>query len=196
MFELILFDNGLEVAVDGMFRSGFYSTDEIVRFFSEIAEDDPDAGLNPETIEEDVRRILATAADELAIESANWPEKTDNDRLSEAFRRLNECGIRALENYGGTASDCGELYSEIRGDARWRGYCFYHGQDLTSAVLGGELMLRYSAAVDQPSDDDNRPIGETIVEVLRASGLQPEWDGNPRKVVSVQLEWRRRPDSR
>lgn len=44
MFETVLFDDGLEQAVDAMVRSRFYSHDQIVAFFSEIAEDDPGPG--------------------------------------------------------------------------------------------------------------------------------------------------------
>ncbi|NLS93927.1 MAG: hypothetical protein GXX96_17330 [Planctomycetaceae bacterium] len=193
MFELVLFDNGLEEAVTAMVRSGFYSANEIVEFFREIATDDPDAGLDPDTVDEDVHRIVVAATSLLLEASANWPEKTDNDRLAEAFQHLNECGIRAVQNYGFEASDCLELYREIRGDAEWRGYCFYHNQDLARAVLGGGLAVRFSAAVDRPTDDENRAIGAAIVDILRTHGLQPEWDGDPRRVISLPFEWQRRP---
>ena len=116
---------------------------------------------------------------------------TDNARLTQTFENLNGSGIRALENYGYEASDCSELYREIRGQAQWRGYCFYHIQDLIGAVLGGGLAVRYSAAIDQPSDDDNRIIGEEIVAALRRHGLAPEWDGDPSNVIYLPIEWQR-----
>jgi hypothetical protein len=195
MFELVLFDDGLERAVTAMVRSGFYSTNEIIEFFSEIASDDPDAGLNPDTVDEDVRQIATIAMAALERAVPGWPEKTDNDKLTLAFQRLNEAGIRAVENYGYEASDCGELYSEIRGVQQWWGYCFYHNQDLVRAVLGGPLGIRFSAAVNQPTDDDNRGVGKTVVDVMRAEGLQAEWNGDPHRVISVTLEWQRRPDA-
>lgn len=195
MFELVLFDDGLERAVTAMVRSGFYSTNEIIEFFSEIASDDPDAGLNPDTVGEEVRQIATKAMTALVKEEPDWPEKTDNDKLTIAFQRLNEAGIRALENYGYEASDCGELYSEIRDDPQWRGYCFYHNQDLVRAVLGGPLGIRFSAAVDQPTDDDNRGVGKTVVDAMRAEGLQTEWNGDPHRVISVTIEWQRRLDA-
>jgi hypothetical protein len=195
MFELVLFDNGLEQAVTAMVRSGFYSADEIVKFFQEIAEDDPGAGLNPETVFADVARILSKVTHELAENSNNWPEQTDNDRLTKAFKDLNESGIRAVENYGFEASDSGELYREIRDNAKWKGYCFYHNQDLVRAIIGRNLFLRFSAAADQPTNDDNRAIGKIVVGALRAHGLHPEWDGDPCKAILIQLEWQRRPDT-
>jgi hypothetical protein len=195
MFETVLFDEGLEQAVHAMARSAFYSQAEIMQFFREIAHDDPDAGLDPKTVDEDVSRILAVATDELARNAAGWAEKTDNDKLAEAFQHLNQTGIRALENYGYEKSDCVELYAEIRGDPQWRGYCFYHNQDLVAAVLGGRLAIRFSAALDQPTDDANRAVGTAIVDVLCAHGLQPEWNGDPGMVISLPLEWRRRPNT-
>ena len=97
MFELVLFEEGLEQAVTAMFRSRFYSREEILDFFREVADDDPDAGLNPATIDEEVRNVLVEASRTLVEESALWPAKTDNDRLTAAFQSLNESGIRAVE---------------------------------------------------------------------------------------------------
>lgn len=192
MFELVLFDAGLEQAVRTMFRSRFYSNDEIVAFFQQIANDDPDAGLDAATVDHEVRYVLELAASELAKASVHWPAKTDNDRLTDAFRRLNVSGIRARENYGYEASDCSELYREIRGQKGWRGYCFYHNQDLIRAVRDGGLSIRFSAAVDQPTDDDNRVIGKAVFDELRNQGLEPTWSGDPRKVIQLPIEWRRR----
>lgn len=193
MFELVLFDSGLGQAVTAMVRSGFYSSEDILDFFRGIAHDDPDAGLSPDTVDDDVRKAITAAVHVLSEDAETWPEKTDNDRLQEAFQHLNNAGIRAVENHGYEASDCGELYREIQGDPQWRGYCFYHKQDLVRAVLDGDLALRFSAAIDKPTDEDNRGIGRTIVDALHAYGLQPEWDGDPRKIILVRLKWQRRP---
>lgn len=193
MFELVLFDQGLEQAVTTMVRSGFYSTDDIIKFFHEIATDDPDAGLNPVTVDDEVLRIANAALAALAKQATAWPEKTDNDKLALAFQRLNEAGVRAVENFGCEASDCGELYSEIRGTPQWQGYCFYHAQDLIRAVLGDHLNIRYSAAKDQPTDDENRRIGKIVDNVLRAEGLETDWAEDPCGTISVKLDWQRRP---
>lgn len=192
MFEIVLFDEGLEQAVVAMLRSRFYSSKEISNFFRQIAKDDPDSGLDAATVDQEVREIVDRAERELAKESKRWPKKTDNDRLIEAFEALNRSGIRAIENYGFEASDCVELYREIRGKSKWRGYCFYHNQDLIRAVLGGELAIRFSAAVDQPTDVDDRNIGEAVVEGLRSCGLKPVWNGDPRQVIELPIEWQRR----
>ena len=194
MFEFILHDNGIEQAVAAMVKSCFYSMNEIVDFFHEIAIDDPDSGLNPDTIDENVRNLFAASANALFRDAAGWTEMTDNDKLTAAFQELNEAGIRAEENYGYEASDCGELYREIRGDKKWRGYCFYHNQDLVRAVLDGNLMLRFSASVDKPTDEDNCQIANIIVDALRKKGLNPDWNGDPNRTISISLIWQRRPD--
>ena len=193
MFEFVLFESGLERAVTAMVRSGFYSASDVAAFFREIAIDDPDAGLDPNTVDGEVRQITAVATDALATDAAGWPEKTDNDKLTAAFQRLNETGIRAVENYGYEASDCGELYREIRGDPQWRGYCFYHSQDLVRAVLYDDLGIRFSAAVDEPTDDDNRDVGRAVVEAMSEEGLQPDWASDPHRAISLVLQWQRRP---
>ncbi len=70
MFELVPFDHGLAQAVAAMLRSGFYSTDDIAEFFHEIATDDPDAELSPDTVDEDVHKIATTAMAALTREAA------------------------------------------------------------------------------------------------------------------------------
>lgn len=192
MFEFVLFDHGLERAVTAMVRSGFYSIDDVVEFFRQIATDDPDAGLKPETVDEDVKRLFRAAKDALTADAAHWPEMTDNDKLTAAFDELTKSGIRAEENYGYEASDCGELYREIRGDTKWKGYCFYHNQDLVRAVLDGVLMIRFCAAVDKPTDEENRQIGNTVANTLRTNGLTPGWNGDPGNTISLLLKWQRR----
>lgn len=135
---------------------------------------------------------IRKAEADLATREAAWPAQTDNDKLTAAFGKLNEAGIYAVEHFGAMASDAGELYGQIRGDGRWRGYCFYHSQDLVRAVTGGTLMLRYSAAADQPTDDQNRAIGQAVMEALQQLGLKPKWNGDPNTTISLPLTWQRR----
>ncbi|QDU54551.1 DUF6891 domain-containing protein [Aeoliella mucimassa] len=193
MFELVLYDEGLEQAVSAMFRSGFYSGKEIHDFFHEIASDEPDSGLNPDTVEAEISEILQTAKKELEEATATWPATTDNDRLTAAFEQLNETGIRAVENYGYMASDGTGLYNEIKGISRWRGYCFYQSQDLVQALLNGKLSIRYDTMANWwRTDRKTMMIGKAVTEALRDHGLEPDWSGDPAKVIELPIEWRRR----
>jgi hypothetical protein len=190
MFEEILFNKGLSEAVHAMLRSGFYRLDEIEEFFYDIAEDDPESGLNPSTVTKEVKGFHAIHLESLLDESRTWERPTDNEKLEAAFDDLNKHGIRSIQNYRFEASDCGELYAEIRGDAQWSGYCFYHNQDLVRAVCHGDLMIRFSESKDNPTEEGNKRIAKEIIRTMNTHGLSPEWDGDPERTIGLTLSWK------
>ncbi|GAA2630188.1 DUF6891 domain-containing protein [Paractinoplanes durhamensis] len=115
---------------------------------------------------------------------ATWPERTDSDRLTAAFRALDESRIVAREDFA-CCQNCGvtAIRDEVLAGSRARGYVFYHEQDAERAVLGGGLWLAFGPSAQ---------IGEEIVAALRAEGLHVEWDGSPQQRIDVRLRWARR----
>jgi hypothetical protein len=118
-----------------------------------------------------------------------WPERTDSDKLTDAFRALDAAGIVAREDFT-CCQTCGlnDIDDEVVDPASTRGYVFYHGQDAQSAADGGGLWLAYGLLEEEPTPE----IGEEIASALRAEGLEVDWDGSPEERIHVPMRWARR----
>jgi hypothetical protein len=102
----------------------------------------------PEVVEPLAWRLVDTElAAHLAVQ-AGWPQVTDSDRLSAAFRDLDSGGIVAREDVA-CCQSCGhaEIGDELRDGDTADGYVFYHRQDAQRAVEAGELYSRGPAAM-------------------------------------------------
>ncbi|GAA3232447.1 hypothetical protein GCM10010532_068560 [Dactylosporangium siamense] len=121
---------------------------------------------------------------------ATWPERTDSDRLTDAFRALDAAGIVAREDFA-CCQNCGvsEIGAEATEAAPARGYVFYHLQDAERAAEGGSLWLAYG--LFDPSGDQ-AAAGAEVVAAVRAQGLHVDWDGSAGQRIHVRLKWARR----
>lgn len=123
-----------------------------------------------------------------------WPKQTDPDRLDTAFVRLERAGVLALANCGYTTSEAhDDAWSIIDAAApgTYRGFCFYHGQDVERVVAGGPLWLGFDALDNRP--EAKREIGREVVAAAEAEGLHTSWDENPEQRIGVEgLDWKRR----
>ena len=138
--------------------------------------------LDKDANESFLRAAVRPEFDKKAAAEASWPDRTDCDRLDEAFADLNARGIIALQNAGNTMSDGISDVSEVlhkRGKKGIVGYCFYHGQDLERAVAGQGLMLAFGDL----DDDKTRKaeIGRCVKEVLESHGFTVQWNSDPEK---------------
>lgn len=143
--------------------------------------------------------IVAIAAEVAAIELAahcaaqeTWPEVTDSDRLTAAFRELDESGIVARECFK-CCQSCGlrDIGGEVKGSPAARGYVFYHQQDAEACaggVGGKDLYLAYGHFGRPPTAE----IGTEVTDVLRRHGLTVQWNGSTSQRIEVRLEWHRR----
>jgi hypothetical protein len=120
-------------------------------------------------------------------EQAGWPERTDSDRLTDAFRVLDAAGIVAREDFA-CCQNCGttEIGAEVVDTAR--GYVFYHGQDADRAVDGDGVWLAFGLFDSPPSAE----IGAEIAAALSAEGLTVNWDHSPGQRIHVPMRWGRR----
>lgn len=166
--------------------SGFYTLEEVREMVDDLLEDGVDTAM--------VRGSIDNEFGEKAAAELTWPRRTDCDRLDEAFSRLEESGIVALQNAGYTMSDglsdVGEALNErVKSDVR--GYCFYHEQDLERAVRGEGLMLAFGDLDDDP--EKKVELGRAVQRELERVGLEPEWTGNPETRINVpNFDWKRR----
>ena len=134
-------------------------------------------------------RLAEPAFAEHLAAQATWPERTDSDRLSNAFRNLDASGIVAREDFT-CCQNCGttEIGGEVVDVEACRGYVFYHGQDADRAVAGGGIWLSYGLFERETTPE----IGEEVCAALRAEGFEVDWDGSPDKRIRVPLDWARR----
>jgi hypothetical protein len=121
---------------------------------------------------------------------AGWPERTDSDRLTDAFRALDLAGIVAREDFA-CCQSCGstEIGDEVGDGQPVRGYVFYHGQDAVGAARGGDLWLAYGSFDERIGA---ARIGDEIVAALRGAGLEVDWSGDENQRIVVRLRWRKR----
>ncbi|MFD6949312.1 hypothetical protein A6A08_12830 [Nocardiopsis sp. TSRI0078] len=124
-----------------------------------------------------------------------WPSRTDGERLTRAFRALDESGVIAREDFtccdgcarGALNGELAARNSDPGGQAA-RGYAFYHAQDSAHAAAGSPLTIRFEAT--HPLR--RAAVGEETAEALRAHGLTVDWDGDPDRGLRVPMDWSRR----
>ena len=170
-------------------RYGFYSLEHIHKLVLDQVRDD--GGLDSGW----VWRIIFQEHKILLEEQSEWPVVTDCDRLDDAFDELNLNGIIALHMAGFDQSmgqqDVDEIV-EAEGGAKGgcMGYCFYHEQDLLSALENNGMYLAYGAL---GGEMDTTQIGQCIVRVLKKYKIRTEWSRQAEaRIFMPDFEWQRR----
>jgi hypothetical protein len=135
-------------------------------------------------------RIIVAAWKAREAEQATWPERTDPDRLAEAFAAVEAHGIVARADFTCCGS-CGhaEIANEMGPESL--GYVFFHHQSTDAVVAQGRLWLQYGAS--GPQRDQDAVIGHRIVDALTGAGLPVEWNGDGRSAIVVgPIIWQKR----
>jgi hypothetical protein len=171
-------------------RGGFATPEEILDRGCDYFIDQADL----DTLEPYLQQLIDEELRAHRDAQAEWPEITDCDLLDMAFGVLDRRGIVARQNFS-CCQNCGhaEIGGEIEQAQKERsvkGYVFYHQQDTESAAETGALYLAYGAL--EKGRTALVEVGEHIVSILQAEGLQVEWDRDPRKRIRVDLDWKRR----
>ncbi|MBE1492320.1 DUF6891 domain-containing protein [Plantactinospora soyae] len=142
-----------------------------------------------ETVEALAREVAAVEFAAHATAQAQWPEVSDADRLTLAFRALDVAGIVAREAFT-CCQNCGlaEIGAEVADGETPRGYAFYHQQDAEHGADGASLHVAYGLFGQPPSAE----IGAEVAAALREQGLPVHWTGDLGQRISVPLTWWRR----
>jgi hypothetical protein len=181
----------LREQVSVLVRSGFFNEDDLETYIAELAFD-PRSAPHAQAVRAHARAAMAAKR----AEEAGWPAATDWDRLAAAFDALEASGILALHNAGMTTSDAhGDAWDLIGRDppGTWRGFAFYHGQDVERALDGQSLFIGFEAVAE--GADPKRAIGATVVAALKAQGFAPVWNGDPETRLDVPgIKWQKRTD--
>ncbi|MFZ6709636.1 DUF6891 domain-containing protein [Undibacterium sp. TC9W] len=173
-------------AIHAWVWSGFYDANRVNDMLDDILEDDVD--------ETDMRALINREFSEKRKQERKWPDTTDCDRLDTAFDELNSKLIIAIHNAGYTTSDGHEDVSEVHSKmppGTYRGYCFYHGQDVERAVAGQGIFLAFGDMRD--TEEGKLEVAEIIKTTLQSHGLFVEWDGDTNKRISIpRMIWQRK----
>ncbi len=173
-------------AIEQHIRAGFYNQSDIERMIDDIAEDDCDIAELKASVGPALRAKLRA--------ERSWPAVTDCDRLDKVFYDLHEAGICALSNTGTTMSDGYSDVTEALAHApaeHYRGYCFYHGQDVESALDGHGVWIAFGALDPLPA----RAVeaGEVVAAALRDAGLTIAWDETAATRIHIlPFNWQKR----
>jgi len=171
--------------------AGLETPDEIVRVAVLIWGDEMD----PERLRSRAAALTDERLADHLREQQGWPAVTDCDRLDQAFAELEREGIVCRQDFT-CCSRCGsrDIWDEIEQaqaeGVEVRGYAFYHSQDTDAAVDNGGLYLAYGGVASD--EDGDVAVGCAIEEALQRNGLRTDWNGNPRRRIYVEVEWRRR----
>lgn len=166
--------------------SGFYNRNDTRNMLFDILEGDVDANK--------MRAVIDQEFAKKRVAEKSWPKVTDCDRLDRAFVALDADGVCAVQNAGYTMSDGFTEIAEAlhaRGRKNYRGYCFYHGQDLERAIHGHGLTIAFGDL----DDDEARTvaIGRVVCVALNAAGFATEWDGTAKNRIEIpRIDWKRR----
>lgn len=174
-----------------LIAGGFFNEDDLETYLADMAFDS-DAAPHANAVRDEARAAFAAKREA----EAGWPAVTDWDRLAKAFTALEASGILALHNAGMTTSDAqGDAWDLIgrAPSSTWRGFAYYHGQDVERAVAGAPLFIGFDAVAEGIAAKQG--IGNDIVAALKAQGFAPEWNGDPETRLDVPgLKWQKRTD--
>lgn len=166
--------------------SGFYTIDEARELLEEIVEPEDDVEALRAAIDESFAAKLAA--------ETSWPDETDCDRLDAVFEALHDDGICALQHAGYTIADGHDDVREVvaeEPEGTYRGYCFFHGQDVEGAIDGEGLEIAFGALGGDPAA--GLAVGEAVSEALRTAGFAVEWDGSAgQRIALPAIVWQRR----
>jgi hypothetical protein len=179
---------------DGLMNSikaGFSSLDDIIDETLEIVEDE---GWETEISGDWIREHVTREYNKHEEKSKMWQKPTDPDRLVDAFDKLRRQKIVALHNAGYTQEDAlydvKEVWEDLEDiDVHPVGYCYYHGQDIERAIEDNILCIGFYGKKEK-NDKEAIMIGNTIVNVLKESGFEVNWNNTASKRIEIQdFEW-------
>jgi hypothetical protein len=189
----------LERMIDIDVRSGLYDEGAIIEAVSELiaGEQGPDGAEMGDALAP-FRALVSAALAQAAAGERDFPPRTDNDRLDDAFADLSARDIVTGQAVGLTVQEGAALMDQAvvemtGGDVGRlpRGSVYYHRQDLERALEGGGLSLAFTSYAEH--EGATADIGREVVHVLAHHGLSTRWDGTrEQRIVVTPMRWQRR----
>jgi hypothetical protein len=171
--------------------AGLVPSEDIVAEIIEMYSDDYDANVVLPFVVTITQKLL----EEHQKQQRYWPAITDCDRLDSAFEELERNGVVCRQDFSDCLS-CGysEIWDELKtvkdAGRQVRGFTFYHMQDTTNAVQGGDIYLGYGSTLDDVNADLN--IASEVASTIRRHGLNVLWNNTIRQCIRVKFDWKKR----
>ena len=126
--------------------------------------------------------------DEVAAEYAQkvTEKSADAQRLENLRDELQQRDLVFSFDEGWDASEGAEYGAEKAEEDDAAGYVYCHTQDVDRLIHTGDLLFGFGTMKTDAELSTAEAVGERLVEALRASGFDPEWDGNPNARVLCQ----------
>ena len=126
--------------------------------------------------------------DEVAAEYAQkvTEKSADAQRLDALREELEQRNLAFSFDEGWDASEGAEYGAEKAEEDDAAGYVYCHMQDVDRLIHTGDLLFGFGTMKTNAELSTAEAVGEQLVEALRASGFDPEWDGNPNARVLCQ----------
>lgn len=126
--------------------------------------------------------------DEVAAEYAQkvTEKSADAQRLDALREELEQRNLAFSFDEGWDASEGAEYGAEKAEEDDAAGYVYCHMQDVDRLIHTGDLLFGFGTMKTDAELSTAEAVGERLVEALRASGFDPEWDGNPNARVLCQ----------
>lgn len=127
--------------------------------------------------------------------SITWKKPTSFDKLVKAFDQLNKEKIIALHKTGYTKQDgrddCLQVIDELKNiGIKAKGYCFYHTQDLETAIANNNLFIGYDSYNQE--DELTKKVAEKIIEILKSNRFNVKWNGSIKtRIEIVDITWQK-----
>jgi hypothetical protein len=146
-------------------------------------------------------KLVNNFFDEKLVHEANWPSFTDVDRLYAAFSTLENEGFVSVHNPSASPSDAEDEVKRAFQEAqrstptKWAAV-YYHDQNVDDAMESGImnvtfLVFREYFMFHSPGAA-LEAAGMYIVKALNDNGLETRWNGDPKSLIEVFVEWKKR----
>jgi hypothetical protein len=167
-------------------RSGFATREDVHAMLDDILEDAEH--------EDELRDYINVEFEQRFAEEATWPSETDCDRIDRVFGAMPSLGIVAIQRAGYTMSDGHHEVDEALAShppGTFKGYCFYHEQDVQAALETGNLRLAFGDLED--TVEGKVRVGKAVRDVFVGAGFECEWAGDANtRIVIKGIDWKRR----
>jgi hypothetical protein len=139
------------------------------------------------------------------VQQSAWTEAETKTRLTAAFEDLETQGILCRQNFTccGTCASA-EIYDERSEGKTWRGYLWYHMQDVDGLLEDGSTYLGYGAFLEAFTKEDSWStleehtrkrlymewtvglMKEVVIPTLTRYGINVNWDGDMGRRIGLQ----------
>ncbi|HYV93724.1 MAG TPA: hypothetical protein VE978_18255 [Chitinophagales bacterium] len=172
-------------------KIGFETEDELLESISEMFYNHDDFD------EKWLKEIIADKYAEHKIESLSWSMPGDFQRLTDSFDELIKQKIVCIHNAGFTLQDgmdsCKYTIETLsKSGIKTVGYCFYHSQDIESAIDSNSRTLFLGFGSTSHNDAEAIKVANKIIATLIENSFEINWNGMVNQRIEIKnINWQK-----